>query len=53
MYTSRKNDWPLSEACALVIDMCAVQLKRPKIHETTNYYTKMFWMLLLDILGAF
>ena len=26
IYISRKNDCPLQEACALVIDMCAGQL---------------------------
>ena len=35
MHMSRKNYWPLKEARALVIDMCAVQLDRPNISATT------------------
>ena len=32
---SRKNDWPLKEARALVIDMCSGQLERPNILAST------------------
>ena len=35
MYLNRKNVWPLQEARALVIDMCAGQLERPNIPVTT------------------
>ena len=30
-YVSRKNVCPLERACALVVDMCAVQLEQPTI----------------------
>ena len=30
-YISRKNDWPLQEACTLVIDVCEGQIERPNI----------------------
>ena len=32
---SRKNDWPLLEACALVVDICAGQLEQPNILAST------------------
>ena len=38
-YISRKNDRPLQEARALVVDMCAGQLERPNIPVTTLYFS--------------
>ena len=35
LYVSLKNDRPLYEARALVVDMCAGQMRRPKILEST------------------
>ena len=35
LYISRKNDWPLKEAHALVIDMCAGKLEWPNIPAST------------------
>ena len=31
VYISSKNDWPLKEECALVVDICTNLLKRPNI----------------------
>ena len=45
----RKNDWPLQEVCALVIDMCAVLLERPNILTTTIVaISQMILLIILD-----
>ena len=37
-YISPKNDRSVKEARALVVDMCAGQMRRPKILHNTIYY---------------
>ena len=37
-HISLKNDRSIKEACTLVVDMCAGQMRQPKIpHSTINY----------------
>ena len=39
-----KNDWPLQDACALVIDMCAGQLERPNIPANNSSFSFSYFV---------
>ena len=53
LYISRKNDRPLKEVCALVVDACTGQQERPSIPANTIFCMSQYIARIIATPGSY